>query len=83
LGIILSITMDTEHLSHNFTVLNLIVFLLHAILEFVHQEGYSFLRKATPTLRVCFERIRGVFSLIGCVKWEQFYKFALDGIDSS
>jgi hypothetical protein len=67
--------------SHNFVLLNLIAFMIHVILAYVNQEGYSALRKAMDTLNECFERIRNTFALIACQSWEQFYQIALHGLD--
>jgi hypothetical protein len=67
--------------SHNFILLNLIAFMIHVILAYVDQEGYSTLEKAMDTLYECFERIRGAFTLIACQTWEQFYQIALEGLD--
>ena len=38
-------------------------FMIHVILAYVSQEGYSALRKAMDTLYECFERIRNTFAL--------------------
>jgi hypothetical protein len=70
-----------QNLSHNFFVLNLIAFMIHVILDYVNQEGFGDLRKASDTLYESFERIRGVFLLVACQTWEQFYKFAQEGLD--
>ena len=67
--------------SHNFVLLNLIAFMIHVILAYVGQEGYSALHKAMDTLYECFERIRNTFALIACQSWEQFYQIALCGLD--
>jgi hypothetical protein len=67
--------------SHNFVLLNLIAFMMHVILAYVEQEGYSVLQKAMNTLNECFERIRNTFALIACRCWEQFYQIALCGLD--
>jgi hypothetical protein len=67
--------------SHNFVLLNLIAFMIHIILAYVGQEGYSCLQKAMDTLYECFERIRTTFALIACASWEQLYKIALCGLD--
>jgi hypothetical protein len=74
-----------KNLSHNFFMLNIIAFMIHVILEYIGQEGYSKLRRDTSTLHACFERIRGMFVLIACKTWEQFYEIALQGfsLDSS
>jgi hypothetical protein len=70
-----------QNLSHNFVLLNLIAFMMHVILAYVNQEGYGALCRATDTLYECFERIRGLFLLITCHSWEQFYQFAVEGLD--
>lgn len=70
-----------ENESHNFVVLNLIAFMIHVILAYVSQEGYSALLKAMDTLYECFERIRNTFALIACRSWGQFYQIALCGLD--
>lgn len=70
-----------ENESHNFVLLNLIAFMIHVVLDYVGQEGYSRLRKAMDTLYECFERIRNTFALIACRSWEQFYQIALNGLD--
>ena len=49
--------------------------------QYVNQEGFGALRKANATLYECFEAIRGIFLLVTCVSWEQFYDFAKEGID--
>jgi len=67
--------------SSNFVVLNLIAFMIHVILDYVAQEGYSALKKAMDTLYECFERIRNTFALIACRSWEQLYELALNGLD--
>lgn len=67
--------------SHNFVLLNLIAFMIHVILAYVGQEGYSSLQKAMDTLYECFERIRTTFVLIACWSWEQLYEVALYGLD--
>lgn len=67
--------------SHNFVLLNLIAFMIHVILAFANQEGYSTLQKAMDTLNECFERMRNTFALIACRCWEQFYQVALCGLD--
>lgn len=72
---------DDQNESHNFVLLNLIAFMIHVILAYVNQEGYGFLRNMTDTLYACFERIRGIFLLIACQSWEQFYQLATEGID--
>lgn len=70
-----------ENESHNFVLLNLIAFMIHVILAYVSQEGYSALRKAMDTLYECFERIRNTFALIACQSWAQLYEIALCGLD--
>lgn len=70
-----------ENESHNFVLLNLIAFMIHVILAYVGQEGYSSLEKIMDTLYECFERIRNTFALIACRNWEQFYEIALNGLD--
>lgn len=70
-----------QNLSHNFVVLNLLAFMIHAIMRYVNQEGYGALRNITDTLYECFERIRGIFSLIACQSWQQFYQVAMEGFD--
>ncbi|MBA2650437.1 MAG: hypothetical protein H0U75_12750 [Legionella sp.] len=67
--------------SHNFVLLNLIAFMIHVVLAFVNQEGYSALKEAMDTLYECFERIRNTFALIACSSWEQFYEIALNGLE--
>jgi hypothetical protein len=70
-----------ENLSHNFFVLNILAFMVHVILAYVNQEGFGALRKANETLYECFEAMRGIFLLIACGSWEQFYELAQEGID--
>lgn len=67
--------------SSNFVVLNLIAFMIHVIMAYIAQEGYSTLEKAMDTLYACFERIRNTFALIACRSWEQLYEIALNGVD--
>ena len=55
--------------------------MIHVILAYVNQEGFGTLRKASATLYECFERIRGIFLLIACGSWEQFYEFTQEGVD--
>jgi hypothetical protein len=70
-----------QNLSHNFVLLNLIAFMMHVILAYVNQEGYGALRRGTDTLYGCFERIRGIFLLVTCQSWEQFYQLTIEGVD--
>jgi hypothetical protein len=70
-----------KNLSHNFVLLNLLAFMMHIILAYVNQEGYAALRNAAETLYACFERLRGIFLLVACHSWEQFYQLAMEGID--
>lgn len=72
-----------HHESHNFVLLNIIAFMIHVVLSYVNQEGYSFLRQTMDTLYECFERIRNTFALIYCRSWEQLYQIACHGFDSS
>lgn len=69
------------NLSHNFFVLNVIAFMIHVILAYVNQEGFGAVRQVCKTLYECFDRIRGIFLLVSCQTWEQFYGYAQEGID--
>jgi hypothetical protein len=70
-----------QNASSNFILLNLIAFMIHVIMAYVGQEGYSVVLRAMNTLYECFERIRNTFALVACLTWEQLYDIALHGLD--
>lgn len=72
-----------ENLANNTVVLCLIAMMIHVILAFVNQKGFGTLRKLSSTLHACIEAIRGVFRLIGCRNWGNFYRYAWEGFDTS
>lgn len=72
-----------QNASQNFVLLALLAFMMHEILSYVDQEGFSKVRKAMDSLYECFYRLLGTFSLVGVNDWERFYEVALEGLDSS
>lgn len=72
-----------KHLSIIFLSLLMLTFMIHTVLLLAEQDGFATVRKAYSSLRICMESIRSVFRLIGCETWEDLYRLAVEGLDTS
>ena len=72
-----------KNLCQVMALMKLIAMAIHVLIDYLKQETLAGVRKSYTSIKKAMEGIRNLFRIRRCKSWEELYKYALFGLDSS